>query len=158
MRTPSVPFSGPLAATARLAYAVVKRPVRWAPKAVPVAIDGARRGYTLLRGVTGATTQPMPPPPVGPARPTPVVLPEALLDEVAERPSGAELGHAELPLADYDHLTLGALRSRLAKLEAADLVQLLDYERAHAHRLPVVLLFENRLRKLGATVPEPSPT
>jgi hypothetical protein len=158
MRTPSIPFTGRLAGTVRLAYAVAKVPLQLAPKAVPVAVDGARKGITLLRGITGMSSEPIAPPPVGPARPKPVVLPPEVADEVSDLTPGAELAHADLPLDDYDHLTLGALRSRLTKLEPAELVQLLDYERAHAHRLPVVMMFENRLRKLGATVPEPART
>jgi hypothetical protein len=62
---------------------------------------------------------------------------------------GATLAHDELPLDDYDHLTLAALRARLAKLDVASLIQLRDYERTHANRLSVVTMFENRIAKLG---------
>ena len=158
MRTPSIPFTGALAGTVRLAYGLAKVPLHLAPKAVPVAVDGAQKAYGLLRGITGASSEPIAPPPVGPARPAPVVLAEQVTEQVEELTPGAELAHTELPLEDYDHLTLGSLRSRLGRLEAAELVQLLDYERAHANRLPVVLMFENRLRKIGATVPEPAAT
>lgn len=90
--------------------------------------------------------------------PTPEPDPEALravvdpydLGDRAETP-GATLAHDDLPLADYDHLTLGSLRARIRKLTPSELVQLLDYERTHADRLPVVTLFENRLRALADT-------
>lgn len=60
------------------------------------------------------------------------------------------LAHDDLPLPDYDHLTLGSLRSRLRALTPAHLEQVLAYERAHANRLQVVRMFENRLAKLAA--------
>ncbi|HVE98268.1 MAG TPA: hypothetical protein VNA12_03720, partial [Mycobacteriales bacterium] len=66
---------------------------------------------------------------------------------------GATLNHDELPLADYDHLTLGSLRARIRRLEAPELIQLRDYERAHANRLPVVMAFDNRLKSLAAEAP-----
>ncbi len=80
----------------------------------------------------------------------PFDLPEQVIDAVAAAP-GATLSHDELPLDDYDHLTLGSLRARLAKLDTVALVQLRDYERAHAHRLPVLTMLENRLAKIGGT-------
>jgi hypothetical protein len=69
--------------------------------------------------------------------------------EVAEAADGATLTHDELPLEDYDHMTLTALRSRIRSLDAAQLVQLREYEQAHANRLPVVKAFDTRLAKLA---------
>ncbi|MCU1596197.1 MAG: hypothetical protein JWO12_3589 [Frankiales bacterium] len=57
--------------------------------------------------------------------------------------------HDDLPLADYDHMTLGSLRGRLRSLSIDELVQVRDYEKAHAHRLPVVTLLDNRIAKLA---------
>lgn len=59
------------------------------------------------------------------------------------------LTHDDLPLPDYDHMTLGSLRGRLRSLTVEELVQVRDYERAHAHRLPVVTLLDNRIAKLA---------
>lgn len=56
--------------------------------------------------------------------------------------------HDELPLPDYDHIPLGTLPSRISGLDESSLGQLLDYERAHGNRLPVVQIFENRLEAL----------
>jgi hypothetical protein len=68
---------------------------------------------------------------------------------------------ADLPLPDYDHMTLGALRGRLRSLDMQQLVQLRDYEKSKAHRLPVVTMLDNRIAKLAngestptGTVPE----
>jgi hypothetical protein len=70
---------------------------------------------------------------------------------------GPVLAHDDLPLADYDHMTLGSLRGRLRSLSVEQLVQLRDYEKAHADRLPVVTMLDNRIAKL-ATDPAAQPT
>ncbi|WP_298179192.1 hypothetical protein [Saccharomonospora sp.] len=59
----------------------------------------------------------------------------------------------ELPLADYDHLPVTALRDRIRSLTSEQLEQLLTYEREHADRLPVVMAMRTRLEELeqGAT-------
>lgn len=79
----------------------------------------------------------------------PFGLPEQVAEAIEEATPGATLTHDQLPLDDYDHLTLGQLRSRLVRLDAVSLVQLRDYERAHAHRLPILTMIENRIAKLG---------
>jgi hypothetical protein len=89
-----------------------------------------------------------PVPPIG--RTEPVVLPEDVQEDVAQLTPGADLPHAELPLADFDHLTVPQLRGRLRTLGLAELVQLRDYEQAHAHRLPVLTLLDNRVATLLA--------
>lgn len=81
----------------------------------------------------------------------PFGLPEEVVEAIDGATPGATLSHDELPLDDYDHLTLGSLRARLPRLDAVALVQLLDYERAHAHRLPVLTMLENRIAKVGTT-------
>ena len=56
--------------------------------------------------------------------------------------------HDQLPLPDYDHLPVDGLTSRIRTLDAAGLETLLEYERAHADRLQVVTIMENRLTSL----------
>jgi hypothetical protein len=56
--------------------------------------------------------------------------------------------HDQLPLPDYDHLPVEGLASRIRMLDAEGLQTLLDYERAHANRLQVVTIMENRLSSL----------
>lgn len=70
--------------------------------------------------------------------------------DLADAESGAALEHDELPLEDYDHLTLGSLRARIRRLELPELVQLREYEQAHARRLPVLKSFDTRIAKLSA--------
>ena len=60
--------------------------------------------------------------------------------------------HDQLPLPDYDQLPLGSLESRVRGLSAADIEQLLAYERAHADRLAVVQVLEQRLDALRGGV------
>lgn len=55
------------------------------------------------------------------------------------------LDRDELPLRDYDHLTLGELPTRIGSLGTDALRQLLAYEREHGDRLPVVQVLERRL-------------
>ena len=93
-----------------------------------------------------------PVPPIG--RTEPVELPEEVQEDVAQLTPGADLAHADLPLEDFDHLTVPQLRGRIRRLELAELVQLRDYEQAHAHRLPVLTLLDNRVATLLAEIGE----
>jgi hypothetical protein len=54
-------------------------------------------------------------------------------------------------------MTLGSLRGRLRSLSTEQLVQVRDYEKAHANRLPVVTMLDNRIAKL-ATEPGATPS
>jgi hypothetical protein len=56
---------------------------------------------------------------------------------------------AELPVANYDDLTIASLRARLRNLSADQLAQLVDYEKSHANRADVVQMFERRIAKLA---------
>lgn len=75
---------------------------------------------------------------------------EAAVQAGAGEVDGADLGPADLPIADYDHLTLGSLRGRMIRLDVDQLVLLRAYEQAHADRLQVVTMLENRIAKLRA--------
>ena len=59
------------------------------------------------------------------------------------------LTHDALPLEDYDHLTLGALRGRMRSLTVDELVQVRAYEKSHGDRLPIVTMLDNRIAKLA---------
>lgn len=74
----------------------------------------------------------------------------ARAEDVAESvmPDGDEPDDSsELPVPEWDTLALGTLRARTARLSAADLAVLLEWERAHAHRLQVITMLENRLAR-----------
>jgi hypothetical protein len=55
----------------------------------------------------------------------------------------------ELPLPNYDDLTIASLRARLRNLSADQLAQLVDYEKSHANRADVIQMFERRIAKLA---------
>lgn len=62
----------------------------------------------------------------------------------------------ELPLPDYDQLPLGDLRHRVRSLDERQLSAVIEHERAHGDRVPVLEILQARLTELqdGA---EPSP-
>jgi hypothetical protein len=68
----------------------------------------------------------------------------AVAEPVPAEPAAA----AELPLANYDSLTMASLRARLRNLSVAQLGQLIAYEKAHAARADVIAMFERRVAKL----------
>jgi hypothetical protein len=87
------------------------------------------------------------------------------VERVAATAGEAVLEHDELPLPDYDHMTLGSLRGRLRSLTVEQLVQVRAYEKAKADRLPVITMLDNRIAKLttdasasptGNTHPDPA--
>ena len=77
------------------------------------------------------------------------------VERVSARIGGTVLDHDQLPLPDYDHLTLGSLRGRMRSLDVPQLVQLRDYEKAHANRLPIVTMLDNRIAKLATDLTAP---
>lgn len=58
------------------------------------------------------------------------------------------LKHDELPLPEYDHIETGHLAGRIASLDAEQVGQLLEFEREHGNRLPVVQVLERRVEAL----------
>ena len=71
-------------------------------------------------------------------------------EKVSDRVSGGVPDAEELPVDDFDHMTLGQLRGRLRKLTVEDLVKLRSYEKAHADRLPIMTMLDNRIAKVTA--------
>jgi len=55
----------------------------------------------------------------------------------------------ELPIPDFDNISLGSLRARLKPLSVEQLVVLREWEQAHGNRLPVITTLDNRIAKLG---------
>lgn len=157
--------STPLVAALGLA-AVTVEGVRRLPSLLHSAHDRyedlARRGQDVLAGHPApvlladevlVVEEPETAPPVAAAPiglSEAITLPEDVLDDVAQLTPGDELAHADLPLPDFDHLTVPQLRGRLRTLELPELVQLRDYEQAHGARLSVLTLLDNRVAKLLA--------
>ena len=64
------------------------------------------------------------------------------------------LYHLPPRFSDYDHIPNGTLPSRISGLDQEGIQLLLDYERAHGNRLPVIQILESRLNALkGGTEP-----
>lgn len=59
-----------------------------------------------------------------------------------------EVDAVELPLDNYDNLTLPSIRARLRGLDAEQLRALAAYERTHAERPEVIGMFERRIERL----------
>jgi hypothetical protein len=57
---------------------------------------------------------------------------------------------AELPIPDFDNISIGSLRARLKPLSVEQLVTLREWEQAHANRLNVITTLDNRIAKLAA--------
>lgn len=62
----------------------------------------------------------------------------------------------ELPLPDYDNLTVGSIESRIRSLGEQGVRTLYDYEREHANRVQVVQILERRLVALNTGEAEPT--
>lgn len=59
----------------------------------------------------------------------------------------------QLPIPDYDHLPVGSLSHRVRALNSDGVAALLEYERSHGNRMPVLQVLQSRLDALasGAT-------
>ena len=55
----------------------------------------------------------------------------------------------ELPIPDFDNISIGSLRARLRSLSVEQLVVLREWETEHANRLNVITTLDNRIAKLG---------
>jgi hypothetical protein len=80
--------------------------------------------------------------------------PGAVTDEVDAVTAKLDVPEPEsrddLPIPDFDNVSLGSLRGRLRSLSLEQLVVLREWEQAHAHRLPVITLLDNRIAKVSA--------
>ena len=54
------------------------------------------------------------------------------------------------PLPNYDELSVASLRARLRNLDLTQVRRLTEYEKAHAARADVIVMFERRIAKLEA--------
>jgi hypothetical protein len=68
-------------------------------------------------------------------------------DEVPASSAAPPAG--DLPVPNYDDLSVASLRARLRNLSADQISQLIDYEKSHAGRADVITMFERRIAKLA---------
>jgi hypothetical protein len=88
------------------------------------------------------------PAPAEPAPAEPAPAQPAMQQEAAPAPPATAPGE-DLPVPNYDQLSVASLRARLRVLDAGQVQTLLDYENSHESRPAVITLFERRLIKLG---------
>jgi hypothetical protein len=143
------------AAGARATGAARPRPgVREAPAGEDAAARRKAPGRKPAGKPTAAAGRP-----TAAATPTPAGAPAPAAAAAGEQAAG-EQGAGEqaareqaaagaAPLPNYDELTIPSLRARMRSMDAARVRALLDYERAHADRAPVVAMYERRLAKLA---------
>jgi hypothetical protein len=127
----------------------------WLSEPIPVAQDEAPDPVAQVTDLLDRAAEKQPKPQRHDTAATPEVV--AVVEEVAAAVATGTPSHGDLPLPDYDHMTLGSLRGRLRSLTVEELVAVRDYEKAHADRLPVVTLVDNRIAKLALDGGEPSP-
>jgi hypothetical protein len=85
--------------------------------------------------------------------PESTVTPETVTPESTVTPEAAGSAVAapagELPVPNYDDLSIASLRARLRNLTGPQVAQLLEYEQGHAARADVITMFERRIAKLA---------
>jgi hypothetical protein len=143
--------------------------------------DGAdEEAARIVAGARSATAAPAPPAPpapkpapapapVRPARP-PAAETEAAREVGAPGAVTHEVEHIaeqldvetpqdrdELPIPDFDNISIGSLRARLRPLSVEQLVALREWEQSHAKRLNVITTLDNRIAKIADAPSPPSP-
>ena len=98
-----------------------------------IAAEARQASAVAAARATARSAPPKPPPPATP--PPNVTVPKAEKD---------------LPLPDFDNISIGSLRARLRNLALEDLETLLAWEQEHANRVQVVTLLSNRIHKVSA--------
>ena len=76
------------------------------------------------------------------------VAPETVAPETVAPETATPEAAAELPLPNYDGLTIASVRARLRNLSLAQLGELVNYEKAHADRADFIAMFERRIAKV----------
>ncbi len=80
---------------------------------------------------------------------TPAAAAEAEVTPAAAEPTGGPAGSGA-PLPNYDELSVASLRARLRNLDVTQVRCMAEYEKAHAARADVIVMFERRIAKLEA--------
>jgi hypothetical protein len=75
---------------------------------------------------------------------------KAAAPEAATPQAATPETEAELPLANYDELTVNSLRARMTKLSPDQLTVLIAYEKAHQGRGEILGMFERRIIRINS--------
>jgi hypothetical protein len=125
------------------------------PPATPPARPAAKPAATATSAAT-AKPKPAPKPAAkesAPAKPKAAAKPKpkpAATPKPAAKAAPAPKAPAakDLPVSGYDEATLASVRARLRGLDARQVGELRDYERAHAARADFLRMYQNRIAKL----------
>lgn len=153
----------PREAPASTAAATPKPPTTATPKP-PVAAAPKTKPKPEPEPARKPEAAPEPEPAPAPARPEPPAaavevgapgVASGTADAVTEQLQRehsvpAEPTAADLPIPDFDNVSVASLRARLRQFGVEDLVVLREWELAHAHRLPVITMLDNRIAKVQA--------
>lgn len=90
---------------------------------------------------------------VWPAGTTTPAAAHATADDLLTEPTAptGKVDSQDLPIRNWDQLTIAAARQRIRNLGADDVALLLAYERDHAARPAVLLALERRLSRIAET-------
>lgn len=103
---------------------------------------------TEARGTRAESPETQPEPQQQPQHePGPIAVKAAQVSEQLAVPVPQD--RSDLPIQDFDNISLGSLRARLRSLSVEELVTLREWEQAHAQRLPVLTTLANRIAKLA---------
>lgn len=83
-------------------------------------------------------------------KPTKPAPKKAAKPKAAEPKAAEPVAAADLPLANYDELTVNSLRARMTKLSPDQLTVLIGYEKAHQGRDEVVGMLERRIVRINS--------
>jgi hypothetical protein len=119
------------------------------PVAVVVVEEQASRFRSLDQTGNVRLLPAQAPPPAQAAPPAQETVPAQAAPPAREAVPARE-GMADLPLPNYDALSLASIRARLRGLDVTQLKVLLDYEAANAERPEFLGMFERRIEKLEA--------
>jgi len=124
------------------------------PQTAPVKNSAPATSTPAAKASTPAKAAPAKPPAAATAAAREVGAPGAAapkVEQIAEQLHVQAPEHRdELPIPDFDNISIGSLRARLRPLTIEQLIVLRDWEQAHANRLQVVTTLDNRIAKLSA--------
>ena len=142
-----------LSDTATPAHPAATGPAAAADAAGPGSAAGAGPGSAADAAPAEQAAEPAAPAtaaePAAAAEPAEPAEPAATPESAATAgPAAAGPAQPELPVPNYDDLSVASLRARLRNLDQSQVRVLLEYEKDHAGRTAVLTMFERRIAKL----------
>ncbi len=143
-KPPTKPAAAP---EAKAAPAAPKAPAPKPAAAKPAAKPAETKPTAAKPSAAKATATSASKPAVKPAAKPAGSKPAAKATGATQRDAKAVTAK-DLPVTGYDEATLASVRARLRGLDAKQVGELRDYERAHSARADFLRMYENRIAKL----------